>query len=183
MRNFVIFLYTALALTIVGCTSEKVSQRLIHLEKLQSQVDSANTVFISIQMDSIQAYKRHSETQLDFIKQHFWDTSNRENAQYIDVYYANFKKMRKLVKGYPRVQAEIENSQKQLSSLYHDTKHQIHADSVYERYVSGEEKMVRSIVESVGRLKSWEEQSVNRYHGMVDPIDSVILSLKEQGYR
>lgn len=174
---FVFILFAA------SCTDKNASNHLADISTLQAQVDSSNTVFQTIDFELIKEYKENSDQQLTFLKENFKDSSTFENAKYIDVYYGNFKLMRKMLKGQPRLEEEILYSQQQLDHLYQDVKNGMLEDSVYTKYYEGEAKAVKQIINSTFTLKDWETRSVKRYNGMVAPIDSVINELHKQGYR
>jgi len=178
---FVISIITGMVFT--SCTDAKVTQRLDNIKTLQTKVDSSSTEFGTIDIETIEKYRSKGKEQMDFIEKHYHDTTNFDNAKYIDVYYANYKLMKKIVKGHERLASEITYTQSQLSNLYLDVKNGLVADSVYTKYYNGEQKATAEIIISVATLKDWETRSIKRYNGMVQPIDSVIMELKKQGYR
>ena len=184
MKQFKILfsLVSLISLTLTSCTDVQVTTRLDNIKTLQTKVDSSSTEFEAINLDAILEYKAKSNEQMDFIEKHYHDTSNFDNAKYIDVYYANYKLMKKIDKGYQRLESEITYTQSQLANLYLDVKNGLVADSVYNKFYNGEQKATAQIVKSVRILKEWETHSVNRYNGMVQPIDSIINELKNQGY-
>lgn len=185
MKNLKVLFIISLVIGMVftSCTDAKVSQHLDDIKTLQNKVDSSSTQFETIDMESISTYYAKAKDQFDFIEKHYHDTTNMDNAQYIDVYYGNYKLMKKMVKGHERLASEITYTQSQLSDLYLDVKNGLVADSVYSKYYNGEQKATTQIVKSVAVLKDWETRSVKRYKGMVQPIDSIITELKKQGYR
>ena len=178
---FVISIITGMVFT--SCTDAKVTQRLDDIKTLQTKVDSSSTEFGTIDIETISKYSAKGNEQMSFLEKHYHDTTNFDNAKYIDVYYANYKLMKKIVKGHKRLASEITYTQSQLGNLYLDVKNGLVADSVYTKYYSGEQKATAEIVKSVETLKEWETRSIKRYNGMVQPVDSIITELQKQGYR
>lgn len=91
--------------------------------------------------------------------------------------------MKKYVKGYGRLNSEIDFSISQLSHLHHDVENGFAHDSTYAKHFEDEKLAVSKIVNTCATLQNWEERSTKRYHGMVQPIDSIITELQKQGYR
>tara|TARA_R110002050_G_scaffold147017_1_gene272651 strand:+ start:29882 stop:30424 length:543 start_codon:yes stop_codon:yes gene_type:complete len=180
MKKFVVIL--SLIIAIVSCKSELTQTRLGAIKSLQAQVDSSAIMFQTIDIAKIKDYKTNAKTQLDFLEKNNHDTIF-DHLKYIDVYYANFKLMRKLVKGHERLAAEIEFSTSQLTHLYNDVENGFSGDSNYVKHFDSESKAVSKIVNSTAVLKDWEERTVKRYNGMVAPIDSIILVQQNLGYR
>lgn len=170
-------------LIVISCTDEKVTQHLNDIKTLQNKVDSSNTAFSELNMEKITEYRQNAESQMEFIEANYHDTVSFENAKYVDVYYANFRLMRKLMMNHKKLDSEITYTNSQLVKLYADVKNGLVADSTYSHYYSGEKKATDAIIESVATLKDWEYRTIKRYNGMVQPIDSIILELKNQGYR
>jgi hypothetical protein len=165
-----------------ACTSQQTTQRLNDVSKLQSQVDSSLVVFNTINIDSVKTLKSLSKSHIDYLEKNYHDTI-LAHAQYVDVYYGNFKLMRKLVKGYDRVAAEIDFSKVQLGNLHKDIENGFTQDSTYQRNFDAEKKAVGQIINSAKTLKDWEIRTAKRHSGMEASIDSIILDLKNQGYR
>ena len=67
--------------------------------------------------------------------------------------------------------------------MYTDVENGLVDDESYAKFYAGEEKAAKGIIKSVGTLREWEEIAVNRYNGMVQPIDSVIVEMQNRGYR
>lgn len=180
MRKLVVIL--GLFIAIVSCKSELSQSRIKDINSLQAQVDSSAIVFQTIDIDKIKAYKTNAKSQLDFLDNNNHDTIF-DHLKYIDVYYSNFKLMRKLVTGYDRLAAEIEFSSSQLTHLNNDIENGFSGDSTFTKYYNAEKKAVFQIVNTTKVLIDWEERTINRYNGMVAPIDSIILVQKNLGYR
>jgi len=176
----ILFIFSSI---LFSCTDKKVTQHLNDIETLQAKVDSSNTVFETIDLETISKYREIGKEQMNYIEKHYHDSTNFDNAKYIDVYYANYKLMKKIVKGHKRLASEITYTSAQLNDLYVDVKNGLVADSVYTKYYTGEQNATAGIVKSVSTLKDWETRSIKRYNGMVPSIDSIIVELKNQGYR
>lgn len=168
--------------SIASCKSEKTEKLLVEIDQLITEVDSSNIVFKSIDTASISTAKLYAESQLDYLKEFNTDTTYKK-ARFIDVYNSNFKLMRKLLSSYSRLGSEIEYSKNQLTHLSNDVKNGLAADSTYIKYFNGEKKAVETIKVTAKSFKDWETRSINRYNGMVLPIDTIITDLKKQGYR
>ena len=171
-----------LILLISSCKNEETTKMLGTIDQLIVTVDSSNVVFKTIDTAAIATAKANAESQLEYIKKFYTDT-NYQNARYIDVYNSNFKLMRKLLKGYDRLGSEIDFSKSQLTHLSNDINNGFAADSSYIKYLEGEKKAVSKIRITTKTLVEWEEKSINRYSGMVQPIDSIITELQNQGFR
>ncbi len=169
-------------LSVFACQSESTKTKLQAITGLQKQVDSSQVVFKTIQIETISAYKKNAEGQLDYLKKNYHDTAI-ENARFVDVYNSNFKLMRKLMKGHERLEKEIDFSNNQLKHLYSDIENGFAQDSNYVKFMKGEKIAVFKIINTTNTLKDWEERTIKRYNGMISPIDSIILELKNQGYR
>ena len=165
-----------------ACQSENTKAKLQAVTILQGKVDSSSVVFKTIQFETISENKKNAESQLDYLTKNYHDT-NMQNARYVDVYNTNFKLMRKLIKGHKRLEKEIDFSNNQLKHLYSDIENGFAQDTNYIKFMQGEELAVSKIVNSTKTLKNWEERTTNRYNGMVAPIDSIILELRNQGFR
>lgn len=185
MKNLkVLFVISmSIGLGFTSCTDANVTVRLNEIKTLQTKVDSSSTEFETIDIKTISKYRERGEEQMAYLEKHYQDTTNFENAKYLDVYYANYKLMKKIVKGHQRLVSEITYTQSQLDHLYLDVKNGLVADSAYTKFYSGEQKATTTIVNSVATLKDWEARSIKRYSGMVQPIDSIITQLQKQGYR
>lgn len=180
IRN--LFLIISVFGLLYSCKSEKTETMLSQIDKMMVTVDSSNEIFQTIDTVIVSAAKTNAEQQLEYLEKFYTDT-NYQNARYVDVYNSNFKLMRKLLKGYDRVQSEIDFSKNQLTHLSNDIKNGFAADTSYESYLIGEMKAVQKIKASTKTLKNWETKTVNRYNGMVNPIDSIINTLQARGLR
>lgn len=176
--SIIIIIFVALA----SCKSETTQQKLQEIKTLQVQVDSTKKVFNTLDIDKMSEMKTYAEQQLDFLEKHNKDTT-RANAEYIDVYYGNFKLIRKFVKGYGRLESEIDFSTSQLTHLYNDVDNGFTNDSSYVKHLKDEKTAVFKIVNTCATLVDWQERGTKRYSGMVQPIDSIITELKRQGFR
>lgn len=177
-----VFIIFGFFLLVTSCRNEKTEKMLTKIDLMIASVDSSEIVFQTIDTNTISIAKKNAESQLEYIQKFYKDTAY-QNLRYIDVYNSNFKLMRKLLKGYTRLQSEIDFSKSQLQHLSNDVKNGFAADANYQKHMAGELKAVEKIRVSTKVLIDWEEKSINRYNGMVQPIDSIITELKEQGYR
>ena len=166
----------------LSCRSEKTTTNLREIEILQATVDSSKVVFKTLDFEGISTMKLKAEEQLEYLKEHNKDTAMALN-KFIDVYYSNFKIMRKYLKGHGRLGAEIEFSKGQLINLHHDVDNGFAHDSTFTNHFDDEKLAVSKIVNTCATLLDWEERSTKRYNGMVQPIDSIITELQKQGYR
>ena len=167
---------------VFACQSESTKTKLQAVTVLQEQVDSSQVVFKTLQIETISKNKKNAEIQLDYLEKNYHDT-NLQNARFVDVYNSNFKLMRKLIKGHERLEKEIDFSNNQLKHLHSDIENGFSQDTNYIKFMKGEELAVSKIINSTKTLKNWEERTINRYNGMVAPIDSIILELQNQGFR
>ena len=171
-----------LVIVLFSCKSETTRTNLHEIEVLQYQVDSSKIVFKTLDLDSITKMKVNAEEQLDFLKKHNHDTTKAYN-KFLDVYYGNFKILKKYIKGYGRLNSEIEFSISQLTHLHNDVENGFAHDSTYTKHFEDEKLAVSKIVNTCATLQNWEERSTKRYNGMTQPIDSIITELQKQGYR
>jgi uncharacterized membrane-anchored protein YhcB (DUF1043 family) len=176
--SIIIIIFVAL----ISCNNETTQHKLEEIKTLQTQVDSTKKVFNTLDFEKIAEMKAYAKQQLDFLDKHNKDTT-RANAKYIDVYYANFKLTRKFVKGYERLESEIDFSTSQLTHLYNDVENGFANDSNYVKHFKDEKTAVFKIVNTCATLVDWQMRSTKRYNGMVQPIDSIITELKKQGFR
>ena len=171
-----------LMLVLFSCKSEITTSNLKQIETLQFKVDSSNLVYKKLNIEEITKNKLYAEKQLDFLKEHNHDTTLALN-KFMDVYYGNFKIMRKYLTGYKRLGSEIDFSTSQLTHLYNDVENGFAHDSSYTKHFEDEKLAVSKIVNTCATLLDWEQRSTKRYNGMVQPIDSIITELQKQGYR
>jgi len=177
-----IILIVIAVISLASCQSEQTKSRLSQVKALQQTVDSSNVVFQTLDLDRIRTKKENAEQQMDYLSKNYHDTI-MANAKYVNAYNNNFKLMRKILKGSTRLESEIEFSKSQLAHLYTDIANGFAADTMYQKHFDTEEKAVTKIKTTTKTLMDWDEKTSNRYNGMVAPIDSIILSLKSQGYR
>ncbi len=184
MRHSIVFGIVIISILSIlnSCKSEKTEALLAEIEGMQLSVDSSQKVFERIDTATISKNKKYAEDQIEYLRKFNTDT-NYKNARYIDVYYANFKLMRKLLKGHHRLNQEIDFSQGQLHHLYKDVKNGFAADTNYYTYIEAEELAVSKIKNTTKTLTDWELKTTKRHKGMVAPIDSIITELKNQGKR
>lgn len=181
MKN--VFYILLIGAVLSACKDASITQKITEVERMQQQVDSCNTIFKTIDNESIKTYQAEAKEQLEFLAKNYKDTANFENARYIDVYNSNWKLMGKLLKGHKRLGDEIVYSQSQLKKLHHDVENALFSDSTYQKYAQGEAIAVSKIIKTTSTLKEWEKHSVNRFNGMHQPIDSVINKLNSRGLR
>ncbi len=184
MRHSIVFGIVIISILSIfnSCKSEKTEALLAEIEGMQLSVDSSQKVFQAMDTAKIFSYKKNSEAQIKYLETFFKDTIY-ENARYIDVYYGNYKLLRKITRGYPKLVKEIEFSKEQLYHLKNDVKNGFAADSNYQKYISGEKLAVKNIAETTSTLINWEEKGITRYENMVASIDSIITEMKNQGLR
>lgn len=184
MRHSIVFGIAIISILSIfsSCKSEKTEALLAEIEGMQSSLDSSQKEFHSMDTAKIFGYKKISEAQINYLETFFKD-SVYENARYIDVYYGNYKLLRKITRGYPKLAKEIEFSQKQLLHLTNDVKNGFAADSNFIKYISGEKLAVKNIAATTSALINWEEKGITRYENMVTSIDSIITEMKNQGLR
>jgi hypothetical protein len=168
--------------TFQACKSEQAEKMISQIDQLSASIDSSEQVYQSIDTLTVIEIKQNSEEQLEYLSKFFTDTTY-QNARFVDVYNSNWKLMRKLLKGYARLGSEIDFSRNQLHHLRNDVSNGFSSDSIYVKYLEGEIKAVQKIEQSTQVMKSWELKSIDRYNGMVQPIDSIITELKNQGFR
>lgn len=180
------FVYGIFIISLIGsfssCQSEKTQKILAEIEQMQISVDSSDNIYRSMDTATIFSYKKNAETQIEYLEKFYHDTVF-ENAKYIDVYYGNFKLLRKLTRSYGRLGEEIEFSKSQLSRLHNDVKNGFAADSSYIKFVSDEHLAVTKIVNTTATFVKWEKKGVQRYERMIVSIDSIVIEMKNQGYR
>jgi predicted transcriptional regulator len=181
MKKFLLIL--SVGFSLYSCTSEVVIQRLNDISKLQSQLDSATLEFKKIDTAEVRENMEKAKSQLDYLERHYIDSQNFDLAKYCGVYEANFKLMRRTIGNYEKLDGQIAYTSSQLSHLYADIENGMVADSVYERYYSGEQKATQEIIANVAKLQEWETKSTKRFWGMVQPMDSIITDLQNRGYR
>lgn len=165
---------------VIQCTTPQSKKQLAEINALQQRVDSCQTVLNEIDYLAVKNRYDHVKEQLAAIEQVIPDDQTFEESQYLGMYYDNSKTFKKISKGYEALLKEVQLTQKQLTNLKHDVKHNLVADSNYTLFFNNEKRAVEAIVFETNNYHLWEEKGTKRYNGMHLKIDSILTAYSDQ---
>lgn len=183
MKNFLIGLIAISAMWATSCKPSITEQRLQKIDSLIVIVDSCELALKKIEYNKVVEYHNNAEAQLDFISKHYLDTIPAELGMFLSDYRADRKSLGRLKKSYDDQLNEINYSKEQLTDLRGVVEQKKLTDEEYTEFFSMENESVFMLKKMVENMKYWYATSKEHYEKANPRVESIVDSLKANGYR
>lgn len=182
MKAFAPLLFVLLLIS--ACqTSEKKNVHLAEVERLQLQVDSAEKVFLSWNLDSLAKANKAIQQRLDNAVALLVERDvmlNMEQSNLMADFKSSGKAFKKMGIKVSRIMEEIGYSRKQLADLKNDLSRGDMEDNKVNEYVGQEAKAVHTLLGTVREMDAAFIASRERVNLLGPQVDSLLASIQAE---
>lgn len=173
------FVYTSLFITgtlFFGCAEHPYKTELDDINDLELVLDSAKTIFNSIDLENVVVTKAKIEDDRNLLINYVNDNPDSMSTQIgtlIDDLRIALKNLKKMESNQGQLKKQISYSTQQLFNLRNDLKNNVLKAEDAGKYVRDEKKAITSLKKAVDQMKHYSHLGVLKYENNKELIDSL----------